>query len=136
MAIVNANALRILAIDAESGTKVVVAHAQSASLSVSNSLIDITTKSSNSWAEKLSGQKSFVLSTSGLIDYGVTTGESNANTVGGWALDGSEVFFDFGIDADGYRGSGFISSYEQSGGTDDAPTYTISVDGNGALVAI
>lgn len=133
MAIVNANNLRILAINAESGTKIPIAHSQSASLSISNSLIDVTTKSSNSWTEKISGQKSFSLSTDGLVDFGTTTGDSNSIAVAGWTIAGQEIYFDFGIGNVGYEGSGFISSYDQSGGTDDAPTFSISIESNGAL---
>ena len=136
MAIVNANGLRLLAINSSSGTKIPFAHAQTASLSFSNSLIDTTTKSSNSWMEKISGQKSFSVSTDGLLDYGTTAGENSTVTIGGWAIAGEQVYFDFAIGTVGYRGSGFISSVEQSGGTDDAPTYSISIEGTGALVAV
>jgi hypothetical protein len=32
-----------------------------------------------------------------------------------------------------YSGSGFITSLEISGGTEDAPTYSCSIEGTGAL---
>ena len=146
MALVNANNLRLYVIDSSSGAKITVAHSQSVSLDISNSLIDVTTKDSNSWTERISGQKSFSLSTDGLLDYGVTTGQTNGIGVADWAIAGSELFFDFGFDSNAnasagpetgdvvYRGAGFISSFGKSGGTDDAPTYSISIDGNGALV--
>lgn len=136
MAIVSSNNLRILvAADTSgdgsfNGSKIPVAFSQSASLSFSNSLIDVTTKTSNAWAEKISGQRSFTLSTDGLLDFD----NASAISLGGYALAGQEVFFDFGIGTKAYVGSGFISSFEQSGGTDDAPTYSISVEGNGPLV--
>ena len=117
-----------------------LAHAQSASLSFSNSLIDVTTKTSNSWMQKISGQKSFSLSSDGLLDYATVAnhtdvvGGGGAGTASALALAGTEVFFQFRIGNQGYKGSGFIASFEQSGGTDDAPTYSVSVEGNGELV--
>ena len=133
MAVTNANNLRILMVDSSSGTKIPIAEAQSASLSFSNSLIDVTTKSSNSWKEMISGQKGFSLSTDGLLDLGTTTGESGAVTIGGWAIAGTQVYFDFGVGTQAYQGSGFISAFDQSGGTDDAPTFSLSIEGTGAL---
>lgn len=139
MAIVNSNSLRILALNASSGTKVPIASAQSASLSFSNSLIDVTTKTSDAWSEKISGQRSYTLSADGLADYATTAGETNAITLALWAGIGAsgaaaqEVFFEFGIGNQSYDGRGWISSLEHSGGTDDAPTYSISLEGNGPL---
>ena len=140
MARVNGNNLRLYALDAATGAKQQFGHSQTVSLDISNSLIDITTKDSNSWMEKLSGQKSFSLSADGILDYD-TTGTHDTVVLADYAIAGSEIFFDFGITEDGtvstgdvlYAGSGFISSFGQSGGTDDAPTYSLSLDGNGAL---
>ncbi len=32
-----------------------------------------------------------------------------------------------------YSGSGFITSMEYSGGTEDAPTYSVTIEGSGTL---
>ena len=141
MALVNANNLVIGLATASSDTAYApLAHAQSASLSFSNSLIDVTTKSSNSWMQKISGQKSFSLSSDGLLDYATVTsefdvvGDGGAGTASALALAGTEVFLQFRIGNQGYKGQGFIASFEQSGGTDDAPTYSVSIEGNGELL--
>ena len=90
--------------------------------------------------QKISGQKSFSLSSDGLLDYATVAnhtdvvGGGGAGTASALALAGTEVFFQFRIGNQGYKGSGFIASFEQSGGTDDAPTYSVSVEGNGELV--
>lgn len=116
-----------------------LAHAQSGSLSFSNSLIDTTTKSSNSWMEKISGQKSFSLSADGLLDYATTAnstdvvGTGGAGSISALALAGTKFFIRFYIGTQGYKGEGFVSSFDQSGGTDDAPTYSISIEGTGTL---
>lgn len=136
MAIVNANNLQLYTSATSGGTHEAVGHAQTASLSYSNSLIDVTTKTSNAWMEKISGQRSFTISADGLLDYATVTGQDIIGATGSlsaFALAGSEIFFQFGIGNSRYLGSGFISSFEQSGGTDDAPTYSITIEGNGTL---
>ena len=141
MARVNGNNLRLFAIDGDgTGTRIQLAHSQTVTLDISNSLIDITTKDSNSWMEKLSGQRSFSLSADGILDYD-TTGTHDTVALADFAIAGTELYFSFGITEDGtlstgdvvYTGSGFVSSFGQSGGTDDAPTFSLSLDSNGAL---
>ena len=118
-----------------SSGKIPFLHAQTVSLDFSNSLIDVTTKSSDSWMEKISGQRSFTLSADGLIDdYATTSATGNTTVVtGGYALAGTLLYFEFGIGNARYVGSGYISSFSQSGGTDDAPTYSVTLDGTGPL---
>ena len=93
--------------------------------------------------ERLSGQKSFSVSVDGLLDYATTSGQTNGVALADYLIAGTELFFDIGVTATAgaiaagdvvYRGSGFISSFAQSGGTDDAPTYSLTLDGNGALI--
>lgn len=105
MAIVNANqlVLRASTTAPSNALSPAVAHAQNASLSFSNSLIDTTTKSSNSWMQKISGQRSFSLSADGLLDYAAVSGAidvvgaGGAGTLSALALSGAEVIFQFGI---------------------------------------
>lgn len=131
------NATRATTTTGAEGERIPFAHAQSVSLSTSNSLIDITTKSSDSWADKISGQKSFTLSTTGLVDYDTSTTSRSTNALAAYAIAGTggatRIFFEFGILDVRYVGSAYISSIEQSGGTDDAPTYTVSLDSVGEL---
>ena len=126
------------------GERLPLAHAQTVSLEVSNSLIDVTTKASNSWKEMISGQKSFTLSADGLVDDytasspitareigdAVTANGSNISSV---AINGTRLYFEFGVGNSRFTGSGFISSFSQTGGTDDAPTYSVSIESTGAL---
>lgn len=88
--------------------------------------------------QKISGQRSFSLSTDGLLDFAAVSGSFDITGATGsasaLALAGTEVFFQFRIGDTGYKGSGFVSSFEQSGGTDDAPTYSVSIEGNGELM--
>lgn len=140
MAVVNANGFRVLALNAATGTKLPIAEAISASLSFSNSLIPVTTKTSNAWAEKIPGEKSFTVTADGLMDYDTTTNETNAITLALWAGLGAsgviptKVYFEIGIADQSYDGSGWISALEHSGGTNDAPTYSITIEGDGPMV--
>ncbi len=133
MATFNGNDFVIKYATSDSGTKQVFAHAQSASVSFSNSLIDVTTKDSDSWSEMISGQKSFTLSTDGLIDYAAVTDAENFESFADTAIAGTKIFFTVGDGTDTYAGEGFIDSFEASGGTDDVATYSCSITGTGAL---
>lgn len=117
----------------DSGTKQVFAHAQSASLSFSNSLIETTTKDSDSWTEMISGKKSFSLSTDGLIDYATIADKHNFEAFADVAIAGTKIFFTVGNGSDTYEGEGFIESFEANGGTDDVATYSCSISGTGEL---
>ena len=140
MALVNANAVVIgLATTKADALYNPLARANNASLSFSNSLIDVTTKSSNAWAEKISGERSWSLSSDGFADYATVAdsfdviGAGGAGTASALALAGTKVFIQFRIGSVGYKGEAFISSFDQSGGTNDAPTYSISIEGTGQL---
>ncbi len=138
------NATRAVTTSGADGERNPIAHAQTVTLDFSNSLIDVTTKSSNSWMEKISGQRSFTVSVDGLIDDYATTSTSDRTplVVAGYAGIGasgataSQIYFEFSVGSSGearYVGSGYISSFSQTGGTDDAPTYSISIEGTGEL---
>ena len=80
MAVFNGNDL-VLAIHSTSGSEVKFAHSQSASISFSNSLIDVTTKDSSSWDEMISGRKSFTISTDGLVDFDDVTAATSTEAI-------------------------------------------------------
>ena len=140
MAKFNGNDL-VLAIDDVSGSEVKFAHATSASISFSNALIDTTTKDSNSWAEMITGRRSFSISTDGLADFDDVASAQSAEQFSDLARNGTKVFFTFkrsdsGLssgDFTGWTGEGFIESFEVSTESDAAATYSVSITGSGAL---
>ena len=146
MAVINGNDFVLTGIGTSGGTKQVFAHAQTASIDFSNALIETTTKSSNSWAEFISGRKGFTISTDGLIDYATVATALNVVTLTDMAIqDGSntgEIFFTItGDTVEGtgnisYQGSARIDSLNQTGGTDDVATWSLSATGNGALTKV
>ena len=88
---------------------------------------------------------SYSLSADGLMDFAGVAGDTEVDelynqmfqVVGG--VGRTAVTFAFGFDTPAtgeysYSGSGFISSLSITGGTEDAPTYSVAIEGNGALI--
>ena len=140
MATFNGNDL-VLAIDETSGSEVKFAHAQNCSISFSNALIDTTTKDSDSWAEMITGRRSFTLSTSGLADFDDVASSQSTEQFSDLARNGTQIFFTFqrsatGLssgDMTGWSGRGFIESFEVSAESDAAVTFSVSITGSGEL---
>ena len=137
MATFNGNDL-VLAIHSTSGSEVKFAHSQTASIAFSNSLIDVTTKDSNSWDEMISGRKSFTISADGLVDFDDVAAATSTEGFADYAIAGTKLFFTFerpatGLsagDMEGWSGSAFIESFDVSAGTDDVVTYSVSLKGS------
>jgi len=137
MAIFNGTDL-ILKVQATTGaaTEFKLMHSQNVSISYNVDTIDITNKDSGGNRTLLGGTKSFSLSADGLMDFvsaGTTTDVDELFTQ---ARDRELVTFTFALATPAgytYTGSGFITSLEISGGTEDAPTYSVSIEGSGDL---
>ena len=84
----------------------------------------------------IGGQKSFSLSADGLMDFATGGTDTELDELFTQMLARTPVTFIFGRDdASLYNmsGSGIITSIEVSGGTEDAPTYSVSIEGTGTL---
>ena len=117
-------------------TPVKLMHSQNVSLSMNVDTIDISTKDSAGWRDLLGGQKSFSLSADGLMDFSATAGDTDVAELFDQMMDRTAVDFTFALATPaGYTitGDGFITSLEISGGTEDAPTYSVSIEGTGTL---
>ena len=145
MAIFNGTDLILKVSPSSGGTAVKLMHSQNVSLSMNVDTIDISTKDSSGYRDILAGQMSYSLSADGLMDFGGVAGDTEVDelfnqmfqVVGGIGRTAVTFAFGFTIPATGeysYSGSGFITSLEISGGTEDAPTYSVSIEGSGALV--
>ena len=118
------------------GTEAKLMHSQNVSLSVNVDTIDISTKDSSGFRDLLGGQKSFSLSADGLMDFAGVAADTEVDELLDQMLARTAVTFTFALSTPaGYTltGSGFITSLEISGGTEDAPTYSCSIEGTGAL---
>ena len=145
MAIFNGTDLILKVSPSSGGTAVKLMHSQNVSLSMNVDTIDISTKDSSGYRDLLAGQMSYSLSADGLMDFGGVAGDTEVDelfnqmfqVVGGVGRTAVTFAFGFTTPATGeysYSGSGFITSLEISGGTEDAPSYSVSIEGSGALV--
>jgi len=137
MAIVNATDI-IVKIKATAGNPVEqLLHATSASLSISQDLRDSTTKSSGGFQENLAGLRSWEISGDGFVDFNSTT----SNTINTTELitlmltaqADAVVEVSFGIGAFTYDGLAFITSLSLDAGVEENATYSVSLQGTGAI---
>lgn len=114
-----------------SGT--IIAAAQDVSLSLNMETIDVTTKDSSGWRELLAGVRSGSMSCSGLIDYG----SANKDTLDLWAAFDNRTLLSLKFDDTGggaeFSASGYLTSLEQSGGTEDTATFSATFELTGTI---
>ena len=110
----------------------VMAHATSASLSVSMDLRDSTTKSSAGWSESLGGLKSWEMSGDAFVDL-TSTNASMADCFDA-LIAGAAVTAVFTVDSETYTGSAFITSVSADAGVEENTTFSVSLTGTAALV--
>jgi len=138
MAILNGTELKVYS----SGTTNLVAFAQNCTLTVNQSIREITNKESAGFKESLEGLRDFSIDVDGA--YAWTDGTGSALTNG--ADDVLEtnvlnarqkvtfIFGDTTTTSDvSYSGSGFITSMSFTGGTEDTATYSMTIEGTGLL---
>lgn len=138
MAIFNGTDLILKVSPSSGGTEAKLMHSQNVSISMNVDTIDISTKDSSGFRDLLGGQKSFSLSADGLMDFAGVAGDTEVDELFDQMFNRTAVTFTFTLDVTAtgdytYTGSGFITSLEISGGTEDAPTYSVSIEGTGAL---
>jgi predicted secreted protein len=110
----------------------VMAHATSASLSVSMDLRDSTTKSSAGWSESLGGLKSWEMSGDAFVDISATNA-SMADCFDA-LIAGAAVAAVFTVDSETYTGSAFITSVSADAGVEENTTFSVSLTGTAGLV--
>ncbi len=136
MAIFNGTDLILKVSPSSGGTEAKLMHSQNVSLSVNVDTIDISTKDSSGFRDLLGGQKSFSLSADGLMDFAGVAGDTEVDELFDQMMARTAVTFTFALATPaGYTitGSGFLTSLEISGGTEDAPIYSCSIEGSGTL---
>ena len=136
MAIFNGTDLILKVSPSQGGTDVKLMHSTSVSLSVNVDTIDVSTKDSAGFRDIIGGQKSFSLSADGLMDFATGGSDTEVDELFTQMLGRTAVTFIFGIsDPSAYNmsGSGFITSLEVTGGVEDAPTYSVTIEGTDTL---
>ena len=149
MAVVNANNVELLILDsapaanAANTTLRKIGEATSFTLDISRENIVITSKASNSYVERIPGVRDWTASGEGFLNYaqeaenlaqgGAAVGTDNAPELFAFMDAGTEIHVRFGVADERFISSGYLTSVSQSGGTDDAPTYSFSLEGNGEI---
>lgn len=109
--------------------------AQDVSLSLAMETIDITTKDSAGYRELLAGLRSGSMSVSGLINYQDATNQDVVDLYTAWE-GRTKLTLKFGTTTSGdttFTAEGFLTSLEQSGGTEDTATYSATFELTGTV---
>lgn len=136
MAIFNGTDLVLQVSSSSGGTEYKLLHATSCSISINADTIDVSSKDSNGYRDLIGGQKSFSLSADGLMDFTSTGTTTDPDEIFTQLDNRTSVTFTFALATPAgykYTGSGFITSLEVSGGVEDAPTYSCSIEGTGQI---
>lgn len=137
--IINASSIRVF-LGTTDDSEVVVDHVTECSISMSTDMRDITTKTSGGWREILPGMKSASLSLSGLFAEDATT---NYNQLVDHQIAGNKlyvVFTNTGAGSSANAGdeqfdvAGYITSLEQTAGTEDNVTFSMTIEITGTVV--
>jgi predicted secreted protein len=137
--IINASSIRVF-LGTTDDSEVVVDHVTECSISLSTDIRDITTKTSGGWREILPALKSASLSLSGLFAEDAT---NNFNQLVDHQIAGEKlyvVFTNTGAGAAANAGdeqfdvSGYITSLEQTAGTEDNVTFSMTLEITGTVV--
>lgn len=137
--IINASSIRVF-LGTTDDSEVVVDHVTECSISLNTDIRDITTKTSGGWREILPSLKSASLSLSGLFAEDATNGFNQLvdHQIAGDLL--YVVFTNTGAGATGNAGdeqfdvSGYITSLEQTAGTEDNVTFSMTLEITGTVV--
>jgi predicted secreted protein len=138
MAILNGTELKVYS----SGTTNLVAFAQNCTLTVNQSIREITNKESAGFKESLEGLRDFSIDVDGAYAWTNSGGTALGNgaddvlqtNVIGTRQPVSFIFGDTAATSDvSYAGEGFITSMSLTGGTEDTATYSMTIEGTGAL---
>jgi len=137
--IINASSIRVF-LGTTDDSEVVVDHVTECSISISTDMRDITTKTSGGWREILPGLKSASLSLSGLFAEDATT---NYNQLVDHQIAGDKLYVIFtntGAGSSANAGdeqfdvAGYITSLEQTAGTEDNVTFSMTIEITGTVV--
>ena len=137
--IINASSIRVF-LGTTNDSEVVVDHVTECSISLNTDIRDITTKTSGGWREILPALKSASLSLSGLFAEDAT---NNFNSLVDHQIAGNllyVIFTNVGAGTAANAGdeqfdvSGYITSLEQTAGTEDNVTFSMTLEITGTVV--
>ena len=115
------------------GTDTLVSNQTNATMSINMDVRDISSKDSVGWKESAEGQRSFSFSADAFLDFGA-----------GYSVDDLYAFMNTRTQLTVrmstetsthkyYEGCAYLTSIEMSAGVEDSATYSITLEGTGAL---
>ena len=108
-----------------------VAGLRTASITKNNQTVDVTTKDSTGWRQLLEGAG---ISNMSISADGIFTDAASEETIRGYAFADSIDNYEFVLaNGDKFAGAFQITSYQRSGGYDDAETFSISLESAGTV---
>ena len=111
-----------------------MAHATSASFSISRDLRDSTTKSSAGWQENLAGLISWEMSGDAFIDIAASdVSMADCFDIVTDVTDPIAVAAVFTVGTETYTGQAFVTSLSADAGVEENATFSISLTGTGVL---
>lgn len=137
--IINASSIRVF-LGTTDDSEVVVDHVTECSISLNTDIRDITTKTSGGWREILPSLKSASLSLSGLFAEDAT---NNFNQLVDHQIAGEKLYVVFTNTGAGtaanagdeqFDVAGYITSLEQTAGTEDNVTFSMTLEITGTVV--
>jgi predicted secreted protein len=126
-------------------TKQPIAFSTSAKLSVSMKARDISSKDSGDWTEKAKGKYDWNMSTDALANFTSTGTTMSTDDLYGYFVAGTPVSVAFGSKTGtspswtlnaakkNFSGTAYITSFDINAGDSETATYSITLDGSGAL---
>ncbi len=141
---INGSEIRVYrASGASNPTKEIIAYGSSCTLNIGQDVRDISSKSSAGWSEILEGQRNFSVDVEGMYawtnqDAGTALNFPFDTAFSTYISTRTEIEFRFGtLDTDTsdtvYTGTGYITSASVTAGTEDNSTYSVTIQGTGAL---
>ena len=137
MAILNGTDVKVY-----DGSGLLVAYAQNGSININHSTREITNKESAGWKESLEGLRDWSVDVDGAYAWTDAAGSVLANgfedVIATYILTRASLTVKFGTSAGAtgdvlYSGTAWVTSGSASAGTEDSATYSLSLEGTGAL---
>lgn len=112
-----------------------ITHENDATLTITHSTRDVTTKDSAGWAEFLEGLRGWEMSVAGLLSWDATKAPDDFFTDNIATRAAATVYFTTNVTGDiVYSGTAWVTQLEQaSPGQEETATFSLSFQGTGAL---
>ena len=144
MAIINGTDVKVFSGNQTSSANL-VAFAQNCTININNTTRDITNKQSGGWSEKLESLRDWSIDMDGAYAWTDAAGSPLSNGIDDLIASNImtrvplNVSFGASVGSTGgarYSGSAWLTSVSATGGTEDTSTYSLTLEGTGALTLV